>query len=205
MNIWAVLPMKNIEHAKSRLSAVLSDEERREMVLSLYENTLAQIKHWNRLSGILIVSADPVFRPACDETHIHFLQEENGENLNKSIRLATETLKSEGADAMLVIHGDMPLINQNALSLLLNALPKPGVGIIPDRHEKGTNVLLAAPPDVIDFHFGENSLEKHKKAAIAANCPLIIIKDADLAIDIDTIDDLDYLQKHTPIKLDHII
>jgi 2-phospho-L-lactate guanylyltransferase len=63
------------------------------------------------------------------------------------------------------------------------------VAIVPDRHGRGTNALLLAPPDAIDTCFGGDSRSAHATAAVAAGARLVEL-DGPLALDVDTADDL---------------
>jgi 2-phospho-L-lactate guanylyltransferase len=65
----------------------------------------------------------------------------------------------------------------------------PVVAIVGDRHGRGTNALLLAPPDVIDVHFGGDSRDAHTAAAGAAGARLVEL-DGPLTEDLDTPDDL---------------
>ncbi len=58
-----------------------------------------------------------------------------------------------------------------------------------DRAGSGTNVLLVAPPDAIDFHFGVDSRAVHATAAHAAGAAYLEIA-GPLDLDLDTPEDL---------------
>ena len=68
--------------------------------------------------------------------------------------------------------------------------------IVPDRHGRGTNALLLAPPDAIDPCFGGDSRAAHVAAARAAGARLVELG-GPLTLDIDTPDDL------LLVELDH--
>ena len=60
---------------------------------------------------------------------------------------------------------------------------------MPDRHGRGTNALLLAPPDVIDVCFGGDSHAAHAAAAADAGARFIDLG-GPLTYDLDTPDDL---------------
>src|SRR5438093_585798 len=66
---------------------------------------------------------------------------------------------------------------------------RPLVAIVPDRHGRGTNALLLAPPDAIDTCFGGDSRAAHAAAAREAGAALVEL-DGPLTLDLDTPDDL---------------
>jgi 2-phospho-L-lactate guanylyltransferase len=197
METWAVIPMKPLAQAKTRLSTVLSEKERQEMVLSFFQNTLQELKNCVFLSGLLVISADISYESYCTGKNIVFLQEEQMNGLNSSINLGVTFLMSKGIEAMLVVHGDLPLLTRQALNDLFIKAESPGVGIIPDRHGQGTNILLTAPPNILDFQFGINSFQKHTNAAHNLNIPLNIVFSDTLSVDIDTPEDLILLNEMT--------
>ena len=67
--------------------------------------------------------------------------------------------------------------------------PRRLVALVTDRAGTGTNVLLVAPPDAIDFHFGVDSRAVHATAAHAAGAAYLEIA-GPLDLDLDTPEDL---------------
>ncbi len=63
------------------------------------------------------------------------------------------------------------------------------MAIVADRHGRGTNALLLAPPDVIDVAFGGDSRLAHVAAADAAGATTLELV-GPLRLDVDTPDDL---------------
>lgn len=195
MRIWAVIPIKALEKAKNRLASVLSVEDRKKLVLQLFEHTLQELANWQILEGILVVSSDPIFNRFAAPYGFEFLLEKQPYGLNGSVQLAAEHLESKGVEAMLVIHGDLPLVSQKELNRLVEAAPANGILIVPDRHQSGTNVLWVAPPLIIPFAYGCESFQKHQELANNVNCPLVVFQSEVLGLDIDFPDDFSfYLQ-----------
>jgi 2-phospho-L-lactate guanylyltransferase len=93
---------------------------------------------------------------------------------------------------VLVLPADLPGVSPAAIERLLATLDHdrpPLVAIVPDRHGRGTNSLLLAPPEVIDFAFGGDSRVAHNHAAEAASI-MVVELDGPLSLDIDTPEDL---------------
>ena len=57
--IWAVVPVKELEGAKQRLSSVLSPEERRVLATTMLEDVLDAVSAVHELAGVLVVTVDP--------------------------------------------------------------------------------------------------------------------------------------------------
>jgi 2-phospho-L-lactate guanylyltransferase len=66
---------------------------------------------------------------------------------------------------------------------------RPLVALVPDRHGRGTNALLVAPPAAIEFAFGGDSRAAHADCAAQAGARYVEI-DGPLTLDLDTPDDL---------------
>ena len=60
--VWAVVPVKEFEGAKQRLSSCLSREERRALATIMLEDVLDALSAVKQLAGVLVVTVDPVVR-----------------------------------------------------------------------------------------------------------------------------------------------
>ena len=110
-----------------------------------------------------------------------------------------------GASAVLVLPVDLPLISPEALSTLLRHLEEGHdrlVVIVPDRHGRGTNALLVAPPDAIDFCFGGDSRAAHVQSARENGAALVEVLDSPLSLDLDTPNDLLLVEGMAPEVVD---
>lgn len=184
--IWAVVPVKPLESAKSRLGGVLSPDERMRLVLAMLDQTLAVLANTYGLAGQLVVSADARILEVGRKHGAHGLLEAEASGLNRSVWRASLEVMRRGAAGMLVVPIDLPLINPASLEQVLQpALRPPVVVIVPDQYRQGTNVLLAAPPNIIHFRFGSRSFQKHQEAARQAGAKLFIIESERLGVDVD--------------------
>jgi 2-phospho-L-lactate guanylyltransferase len=78
---------------------------------------------------------------------------------------------------------------------------RPLVVLVPDRHGRGTNALLVAPPDAIEFGFGGDSRRAHAACAADAGARFVEL-DGPLSLDIDTPDDLLLVEQRAPESVD---
>jgi 2-phospho-L-lactate guanylyltransferase len=111
--------------------------------------------------------------------------------LNAGLREARDEAMAAGAAAVLVLPIDIPAVAPDLLAPLVEtaAAGDRVVAVVPDRHGRGTNALLLAPPDVIDFCFGGDSKDAHVDAARSAGARVELLG-GPLTLDIDTPDDL---------------
>ena len=113
--------------------------------------------------------------------------------MNRGLWEAREDAVAGGADAVVVVPIDLPLISATALSELTAPLAavsdRPLVILAPDRHGRGTNGLVVAPPKAIEFGFGGDSRSAHAACAAEAGARYVEV-DGPLSLDLDTPDDL---------------
>ena len=188
--VVAVIPVGHLERAKSRLGEVLDAEERRDLVIGLLERTLAATLGTPGIAETIVVTPDDEVASLADAAGARVIRQAD-RGLNHGLTEARSAALDDGATALLVLPADLPAVSPAAVSDLLGVLARtpPLVAIVPDRHGRGTNSLLLAPPDVIDFAFGGDSRVAHGHAAAAASTQVVEL-DGPLSLDIDTPEDL---------------
>jgi 2-phospho-L-lactate guanylyltransferase len=189
--VVAVIPVGELERAKSRLGEVLDAEERRDLVIALLERTLAATGGSSRIVETLVVTPDDEVAAIARAAGARVIRQSD-RGLNHGLDEARAAAVDDGATALLVLPADLPGVSPSAVDGLLDTLdatPSPLVAIVPDRHGRGTNGLLLAPPGVIDFAFGGDSRVAHRHAAEAASTRVVEL-DGPLSLDIDTPEDL---------------
>ncbi len=203
--IVAIVPVRSLSGAKSRLGERLDAEERADLILALLRRTVREALGAARLAGVVVVSMDEeLLREARAVGAASLLQEIEG--LNQGLDEARAGLSAE-ATAVLVLPVDLPGISASALDELAEAADRarrdqperPVVILAPDHHGSGTNALLVAPPDAIPFLFGEGSRAAHAAAARAAGAAYVEVE-GPLGFDLDTPEDLLVADLH---GLDH--
>jgi 2-phospho-L-lactate guanylyltransferase len=201
----AIVPVGALEGAKSRLGGTLDAEERRDLVLQMVERTLGALAATPGVAETIVVTPDDdVRRLALDAGARPIRQRTQG--LNRGLREAREEAEAAGAAAVLVVPIDLPLISPVVLGDVVAAWapgPHPAVVLVSDRHHRGTNALLLAPPDIIDFGFGGDSRACHESAAREAGARYVEL-DGALTVDLDTPDDLLLAQQLAPEALDAV-
>ena len=189
-----VIPVRTFEGAKSRLGAVLDAEERRDLVERLLRRTVAAALATPGVTDVVVVSPDPeVLGIASAAGARPLLQLSRG--LNPALQEARAAVR---ADRLLVLPADIPAVTADDLAAVLaagDAAATPSVVLAPDRHGRGTNALLLAPPDVIDPAFGGDSRAAHAWLASSAEAGFVEVLGV-LALDIDTPDDLLLAEAH---------
>jgi 2-phospho-L-lactate/phosphoenolpyruvate guanylyltransferase len=189
--VVVIIPVGGLEGAKSRLGAVLDAEERQELVRRLARTTIRAAVAAAGVSETIVITPDDEVRGLALDAGARPLRQRS-RGLNAGLREAREEAIAADADAVLILPIDLPRVTTAAIEAILDTLARrtaPVVGIVPDRHGRGTNGLYLAPPDVIDVHFGGDSREAHAAAGRAAGASVVELE-SPLAMDIDTPDDL---------------
>jgi len=197
---WALVPIRGLETAKTRLGADLDPEERAALVTELLRRTLRATRDSRRIAGTVVVTMDGDAAEIARRHHAVGLVE-RAPGLNGAIEAARSVAQARGATAVLVLPADLPAISADALDGLLDEVDRAmeaaavngaGTGVValvPDRHAEGTNALLISPPALIAPAFGAASRARHAAAARATGARLIEL-DGPLSLDVDTAADL---------------
>jgi 2-phospho-L-lactate guanylyltransferase len=189
--VIAIIPVGTLDGAKSRLGNVLDAEERIELTKLLARRTIGAAVATTAIAETIVITPDDAVRDLANELGARpLLQRDSG--LNRGITAARAEAIAAGADAIVILPIDLPGITSPAIEELLAPLAdprRPLVAMVPDRHGRGTNALLIAPPDAIEVRFGADSRRVHAAAAELAEARLVELG-GPLALDVDTADDL---------------
>jgi 2-phospho-L-lactate guanylyltransferase len=189
--IAAVIPLKNLHLAKSRLSNILTPQQRKSLVLYLLNITIKTLKESQFISEIIIVSSDKAIQRFCVKNNLRFIRDsDNG--VNNAVRLADRYCIDNDIDANIIIPQDLPLLSVNEIDEICNISKKyiKCIIICPSKRFDGTNILFKKPPDVIKTFYDDNSYINHLKEAQKFNIPIESLDLDKLKFDIDTKEDL---------------
>ena len=112
---------------------------------------------------------------------------QSGAGLNAAVKEGISA--AHEYERVMIVHSDLPLPSR-LRELLGSSVASNTVTIVPDRHRDGTNVLIIPSGVGFTCHYGAKSFEAHKAEATKLGLPLHIVEDDELALDIDTPDDL---------------
>ena len=190
--VVAIVPVGALEGAKSRLGETLDAEERRDLVSRMLERTVDAALGTPGIAETLVVSPDREALAVAARLGARTLLQRS-QGLNRGLREARDDALAAGADAVAIVPIDMPLVSVEALAQLIAPLEvireRPLVVLAPDRHGRGTNALVLAPPDAIEFGFGGDSRAAHAACADESGARYVEL-DGPLSLDIDTPEDL---------------
>lgn len=190
MRIHALIPVKDLDAAKSRLTPPFSIDERAALTIDMLMRVLAVCQASRRFARITVVSRDETVLMIAEEMGASPLRQESI-GLNPALEEARADAITRDAEAILVLHADLPYLTVDEIGAMLALLPAPRAAILAsDGTGTGTNALLLAPPDALPFHFGIGSFALHRAAAEARGLPYAIAHAPGIAGDVDTPDDV---------------
>jgi 2-phospho-L-lactate guanylyltransferase len=186
MSLHAIVPIKSLDRAKSRLAGTLTPHERRALVLEMLAGVVAALHHPDSpATAVWVVSADPTALGLAAAWGARPLREAAGE-LNGALEQARGAALASGAAALLVIPGDEPLVTPADIGAM-EALLGDGadVALAPDAAGSGTNALGLRRGADLPFHFGHESALRHAAEAAARGLRLAYYRSPTLALDVD--------------------
>lgn len=218
--IHALVPLKDLEAAKTRLAEALSAGERRDLVRAMAEDVLAVLAGHPAVVQVLVLSDDPeVARLAIEHGAGHWpetgLQDRPGDQhgagapppgaatdpLNRLLAAAASRLAAAAApgDLTLVLHADLPCLGRADIDAAVMALDAAGGVVLGcDAQGSGSNLLLFASASPPVFQFGPGSAEAHRRGAGSGKIPFQCLHLTGVASDIDTPEDLRRLRDQNP-------
>ena len=189
MTTWAIIPVKHLNEAKSSLRSALTPEQRQRLVLSMLEDVLDAVHQAPSIFSAIVVSPD---EKVLSFARFHGAEgvAEPGLGLNEALNVAIRHSISKGADSVLILPADLPLLKSADVENIVAMASAPkDVGIAPSK-AKGTNALFLRPPDLINLRFGGESFPLHLKEAFKVGVKPRIYRSPTTATDIDEFSDL---------------
>lgn len=185
--ICVLIPVKSPDAAKTRLSSLLGCEERALLQRAMLEDMICELRHTRLVSAVTLYGPAKGTAVLARRHGISSLPQPplvNG--LNEAVADGTRTLAANGADLILVLPGDLPLIASGDVDSAIDmAMQSDKRVVVPDRWRRGTNGLAFAANRLPDFRFGVDSFPAHLSQDDMQ--PMFL---PSLAVDIDTPDDL---------------
>jgi 2-phospho-L-lactate guanylyltransferase len=193
--MWAVVPLKPPSLAKSRLAAVLTQDERRAWFFHMAQRAIEALRATGGIERVAVITADVEVACFAERHGAEVLIEARAGGTAQAFETALAQLRPQSPDSVLMVAGDLPLISSQTLETVVEAASRHEVVIVPDRLQRGTNALACSPPDAIAPCFGEDSYARHVAAARGARRSYCTLQLEALALDIDVPADIEQLRR----------
>ncbi|MFX1519572.1 MAG: 2-phospho-L-lactate guanylyltransferase [Promethearchaeota archaeon] len=203
MDTYALIPMKKLGNSKTRISNI-SPEARKSLTKAMLTDTIQSALEAKSISETFVMSPDHDIIKLAEKLGAKTILEKDERGLNVAVSEGTDELEKHGAEGVMVILGDLPLLTSRLLDLLIKkAISQPWVVIAPSK-DNGTNILLRTPPKVIPHvYYGQNSSIIHIRIAQYYHISYTVFRSPRLMIDIDTLQDFALIRKYESGKETH--
>ena len=149
MNVSAFIPIKKFSSSKNRLANIITSPEREVLAASMAKKTIDTLHNSKICNSITVVTNDNSLH--LDYSTSYFTNSSLNDGLNEAIYAQTTN------DIILIMHADLPKINEPDLHELAHSFDIKKVSIISDLSMQGTNCLMFNSAISFDLKFGLNS------------------------------------------------
>ena len=186
----ALIPVKSLDEAKSRLAASLTHEQRKTLVLEMLHHVITTLLASDVLAGVTVVSPDELVLEKAEVWGAHAqIEEEHGHN--PALHAAARRELAAGATALLTLSADLPLLHPNDIQGMVEQSQLYDVVLAPSWEGTGTNGLRVRPPLALPYVFGPGSLQSYLVETKKERLKSVLYNSIGMALDIDTISDLE--------------
>jgi 2-phospho-L-lactate guanylyltransferase len=195
VNTWVVVLIKDFSSAKQRLQPVLGPRSRRALAR---RNAELAVRAASAGDHVLVVAGSEQVAELAKKWGAEVLVEPRPEGQNVAARRGINRAIEQGADAVLLLSSDLPLVTADAVRELLEAavrLKSPVAMAAAAVGRGGTNALYLRPPDAIGLHFGDDSLAKFRHETEAKGVGFVVHLSDAMALDVDEPADLARLRR----------
>lgn len=181
-----VIPIRAFALGKARLAREVSPDERAELACRFATRVAAaagdlptvvvtsapEVAEWARGLGIPMI-ADPG-------------------SLDDAAVAGRSFLAGQGCERVVVAHADLPFAR--TLAPVAADGPEPVVAVVPCHRDDGTPVLSVPAAAPFRFSYGPGSFRRHVDEAARLGLTVRVVRDPDLAFDVDVPADLERLR-----------
>jgi 2-phospho-L-lactate guanylyltransferase len=192
MRTLAVVPIKTLSAAKTRLSGALATGARMSLMQAMFSDVLGSLRHTRGIDEIAVVTADVVAEALARGDEVTVLRDSEQSGQSAATLIGIRYAIAAGYDRVILVPGDTPLLDAVEIDALLERSAADGLQavIVSDRHGTGTNALVLSPPDSLEPSFGEGSFDRHVGLAEAGELRFRTGTAPSLEHDVDTPEDL---------------
>lgn len=185
-DIWAVVPIKELDGAKQRLAPLLTPAQRRALIEVMMAEVLEAVVTVPGLAGAIVVTLDPQATALAQRLGARVLTDGARDGHTGSVNAGLQLLAREGRGGMLTLPADIPAVTSQEISLVLGAhLPGRAFTISPAHDHMGSNTVICSPANAVPLRFGDNSYYPHLEAAQRCGIEPTVMHQPGIAMDID--------------------
>ena len=185
-DIWAIVPIKELDGAKQRLAPLLSPAQRRALIEVMMGEVLQALAGVHGLGGIMVVTLDPHATAVAARLGARAVTDGARDGHTGSVTAGLKLLAHERRGGMMTLPADIPAATSAEIEAVMAAhQPGPSFTISPAHDDLGSNTVICSPPHAVPLRFGDNSYFPHLDAARLAGIEPVIVRQPGIAMDID--------------------
>ena len=194
-----LVPMKDPEKSKTRLRDTLNLKDRAYLAKSLFKRTLQILKivannNASLRLDLAVISASPEIIDLSKSNKLLSILETGTQSLKNATEIAKVWATNKGYRSICILPADLANPDpEEIISFLKEANGNRFVTLSPSA-DLGTNALHISLPTNFNFRYGKKSFLRHIRAAEKLGVRPKILPLPSLKYDIDTSNDLKYLQ-----------
>ncbi|WP_341683993.1 2-phospho-L-lactate guanylyltransferase [Nocardia farcinica] len=189
--VHALIAVKRLDQAKSRLADRLRPEHRARLVLAMLADTMTATTSVPGIAAVTVVTPDAAVADLARSLGGHVHPEpaaDSADSLNAALAAAAAGVRARhGGVDLLALQADLPALRPDELADVLATAPRGGRAIVTDHAGTGTAALLVRDGGELAPAFGPDSARRH----IAAGAVDLPGQWPGLRRDVDTAADLE--------------
>src|SRR5450755_1406611 len=193
MRAALLIPVKDLNNAKQRLSEALNQAQRSQLAEAMLRDVMSAAAGVAECLDVYLVTGDERAAAMAAEFNLGVIEDSCNASETAAIAMATAWCAQQEYDTTVVVPGDIPLITSAELHRVLDAAPAEGAVFVPAYDRRGSNCILRRPASIIPLRFGNESFLPHCEAMKKTGKPLIILEMPGIALDIDNPHELQLL------------
>lgn len=193
---YALVPVKDMTHAKARLAPLFSPQERYRLAAAMLDDVILALQQASTLDRIAFVTADARAAALAVRCGFEVIDEGFGRGETGAVEFAGKVCREAGGTSLMVVPGDIPLLKAEDIDGIMRHGERFAVVLAPSWDSRGTNAVLMRPPDALQLRFGSWSFFPHVKQARRKELSYKVVRLPRVALDIDTPADLARLLPH---------
>ncbi len=191
MNLHTITPVKSLKETKRRLAPILSEEQRRRLTFHMLADLAQTLTKAKTVKQRLLISSDREILSRAGGLGFKPLAEDADRGVNAAVALGIRHSLDSGAEAVLVLPADIPLVTVEDLEVMVRlGSRKPSLVLTPSQRFNGTNALLLHPPNLIETCYDADSFRGHLTAAEALGLKAKVYLSARVMLDLDLPEDV---------------
>ncbi len=163
----ALVPLKDLGVAKSRLAGLLRPSERRALAQAMAEDVLGALARVPAIEQLILLSDDPCAPLLAERYGASWWPERDlpAAGLNELLEAAAARVAPRVGGAVMILHADLPLLQPADLEAALAGWCSGELVVGCDQRGNGTNLLLFDATSRPRFCFGPDSCRRHLEQA----------------------------------------